>query len=120
MPDQAQIAAPAMTFVAAEALPRRDSCSIDVAVVATRRTNYNENLIALRIDADSSMISPISSCLSANYPYDPEDARGTDGENNVRPRRCVRCRTSEALPLCLYCRRVALSQLPTGMLSMPG
>ena len=39
-------------------------------------------------------------------------SRGTDGENNVRARRFVRCRTSEALPLCLYCRRVALSQLP--------
>jgi hypothetical protein len=39
-------------------------------------------------------------------------SRGTDGEYNVRARRCVRCRTSETLPLCLYCRRVALSQLP--------
>jgi hypothetical protein len=47
-------------------------------------------------------------------------SRGTDGENNVRPRRCVRCRTSEALPLCLYCRRVALSQLPSRDALQPG
>jgi hypothetical protein len=52
MPDQTPIAAPTVTLAAAEPLTWSDSCRIDVAAMATRSADHDENLIALRNDAD--------------------------------------------------------------------